>query len=70
VVIITTKYAVEELAQVKMRKNLSETAFYFPHLQTDKKGRLSFGLTAPEAPTQCKMRLFAHDKNAVSGTLT
>ena len=69
VIIITTKRAIEALAQVKVRKNLQETAFFFPHLQTDKNGQLNFSFTAPEALTQWKMRLLAHDKNAASGTL-
>ncbi|MTH17437.1 MG2 domain-containing protein [Flavobacterium sp. LC2016-01] len=68
-VIITTKKAMEALTQVKARKNLSETAFFFPHLKTDAKGNISFNFTSPEALTKWKLRLLAHNKDAVSGYL-
>lgn len=69
VVIITTKKSLGALTEVKARKNLSETAFFFPQLQTDDKGNLKFSFTSPEALTQWKLRLFAHNKKAVSGYL-
>ncbi len=69
VVIITTKTALEELKKVPTRKNFNETAFFYPQLKTDDKGQISFNFTSPEALTQWKLRLFAHDKNALSGYL-
>lgn len=69
VIIITTKKALEALTQVKARKNLSETAFFFPNLKTDVKGKVSFGFTSPEALTAWKLRLLAHNKDAVTGYL-
>lgn len=69
VIIITTKKALEALTQVKARKNLSETAFFYPNLKTDAKGKLSFGFTSPEALTAWKLRLLAHNKDAVTGYL-
>ncbi|MEZ7497386.1 MG2 domain-containing protein [Flavobacterium sp. Arc3] len=69
VIIITTKKALEALTQVKARKNLSETAFFYPHLKTDHKGNMSFNFNSPEALTAWKLRLLAHNKNAVSGYL-
>jgi uncharacterized protein YfaS (alpha-2-macroglobulin family) len=69
VVIITTQKAMEALTQVKARKNLSETAFFLPNLRTDSKGKVSFNFTSPEALTAWKLRLFAHNKDAVSGYL-
>jgi len=69
VIVITTKSALEALTQVKARKNLSETAFFFPHLKTDTKGKVSFNFTSPEALTAWKLRLLAHNKDAVSGYL-
>jgi TonB-dependent SusC/RagA subfamily outer membrane receptor len=69
VILVTTKKAVAELTQVKARKNLSETAFFLPHLKTDNSGNLSFNFTSPEALTEWKLRLFAHNKNAISGYL-
>ncbi|OXB16043.1 alpha-2-macroglobulin family protein [Flavobacterium reichenbachii] len=68
-IIITTKKAMEVLTEVKARKNLSETAFFFPDLKTDSRGNLSFNFTSPEALTAWKLRLLAHNKNAVSGYL-
>lgn len=67
VVIITTKKGVESLQQVKARKNFNETAFFYPQLKTDKKGRFSFSFTTPEALTEWKLRLFTHSKKAASG---
>ncbi|CAM3679023.1 carboxypeptidase-like regulatory domain-containing protein [Flavobacterium chungbukense] len=69
VIVITTKSAMEALTQVKARKNLSETAFFFPNLKTDSKGKVSFNFTSPEALTAWKLRLFAHNKEAISGYL-
>lgn len=69
VIIITTKKALEALTQVKARKNLSEMAFFYPNLKTDAKGKLSFNFTSPEALTAWKLRLMAHNKDAVTGYL-
>lgn len=69
VIIITTKKALEALAQVKARKNLSETAFFLRNLKTDANGKVSFNFTSPEALTSWKLRLLAHNKDAVSGYL-
>lgn len=69
VIIITTKKALESLTQVKARKNLSETAFFYPNLKTDANGKLSFNFTSPEALTAWKLRLMAHNKDAVTGYL-
>ncbi len=69
VIIITTKSALEELTQIETRKNFDETAFFKPHLRTDRNGNISFDFTSPEALTQWKLRLFAHDKQGQSGYL-
>lgn len=69
VIIITTKKSLEALTQVKARKNLSETAFFLPNLKTDSTGKVSFNFTSPEALTAWKLRLLAHNKDAVSGYL-
>jgi TonB-dependent SusC/RagA subfamily outer membrane receptor len=69
VIIITTRKSLEALTQVKARKNLSETAFFFPNLKTDTKGKVSFGFTSPEALTAWKLRLLAHNREAVTGYL-
>ncbi len=53
--------------QVQLRKNLQETAFFFPHLSTDKDGNVSFSFTTPEALTQWKLQLLAHTKDLKQG---
>ena len=51
---------------VKIRKNLQETAFFLPQLQTDSKGNVSFSFTTPEALTEWKLQLLAHTKSLQS----
>ncbi|MBE7687960.1 alpha-2-macroglobulin [Tenacibaculum finnmarkense genomovar ulcerans] len=58
------------LKGIKIRKNLQETAFFYPHLTTDKKGNISFSFTTPEALTKWKLQLLAHTKGALSATKT
>lgn len=55
---------------VQIRKNLQETAFFFPQLQTDTNGNVSFSFTTPEALTQWKLQLLAHTKTLESATKT
>lgn len=55
---------------IKIRKNLQETAFFFPQLQTDGEGNISFSFTTPEALTQWKLQLLAHTKSLESATTT
>lgn len=69
VIIITTKKSLQDLTKVKARKNLSETAFFLPNLKTDANGKVSLNFTSPEALTAWKLRLLAHNKDAVSGYL-
>ena len=51
---------------VQIRKNLNETAFFFPQLQTDSEGNVSFKFKAPEALTKWKLQLLAHTKTLES----
>ncbi|OWP74884.1 alpha-2-macroglobulin family protein [Flavobacterium oreochromis] len=68
VIIITTQNALKQLSKVKTRTNFNETAFFYPHLTTDNKGKVSFSFTTPESLTKWKLRLLGHDKNADLGT--
>ncbi|MFH6602277.1 alpha-2-macroglobulin [Maribacter algicola] len=52
--------------EVKIRKNLQETAFFFPQLQTDREGNVSFSFTVPEALTRWNLQLLAHTKGLQS----
>ncbi len=51
---------------IQIRTNLKETAFFYPMLNTDEKGNVSFSFTTPEALTQWKFMAFAHTKNLES----
>jgi hypothetical protein len=53
---------------VQVRKNLNETAFFFPDLKTDSAGNVEFSFTMPEALTQWKWMLLAHTKDLALGT--
>ena len=74
VVIINTKAGQEaldaQLAKISTRQNLQETAFFYPHLQTDQKGNVSFTFTAPEALTRWKLQLLAHNQELSSTVKT
>ena len=58
----------KEKEEVKIRKNLQETAFFFPDLKTDKDGNVSFSFNTPEALTKWNLQLLAHTKNLESGS--
>ncbi len=64
VIVITTKKAQQaaEHLEIPLRKNLKETAFFFPHLQIQKDGSVEINFTAPEALTKWKFRGLAHNK--------
>lgn len=70
-ILITTKSGQEklnrELNQVKSRTNFKETAFFYPHLTTDKEGNFNFTFTVPEALTKWKLQLLAHTKDLKTG---
>lgn len=67
VLIIKTKI---NFSKINSRKNLQETAFFFPQLQTDKDGNVSFNFTTPEALTKWKLQLLAHTKTLESKVST
>jgi len=54
--------------EVKIRKNLNETAFFFPHLQTNEEGEIIIDFTIPEALTKWKFISLAHTKDLKIGT--
>ena len=64
------KSEVESFDNIQIRKNLQETAFFFPQLQTDAEGNVSFSFTTPEALTKWKLQLLAHTKSLESATRT
>lgn len=52
---------------IQIRKNFNETAFFFPDLQTDSNGNISFSFTIPEALTKWKLMTLAHTPDLASG---
>lgn len=58
-----------DLSQVTARRNLNETAFFFPQLLADSNGVVKMQFTMPEALTQWKFMGFAHDRQLRSGFL-
>lgn len=58
------------LDAVAARRNLNETAFFFPHLKTDAEGNVILSFTMPEALTKWKLLGLAHNPNLQVGTIT
>ncbi|QEG22990.1 alpha-2-macroglobulin family protein [Mariniblastus fucicola] len=59
-----------DLKQVSPRKNLQETAFFFPHLAVDDDGSVRMEFEIPEALTKWKFMGFAHDNELRAALLT
>lgn len=66
-VVMDDDVAPSTTAAVQIRKNFSETAFFFPDLHTDDSGSVSFSFTLPEALTRWKGMIFAHTKDLAFG---
>jgi len=58
-----------DMGDVKIRSNFNETAFFYPHLQTNEDGDIIISFTVPEALTRWKMLGFAHTKELQSGSI-
>ncbi len=56
-----------QFEDVPLRKNLNETAFFFPELKTDENGEVVISFKVPEALTQWKFMGLAHTKDLKSG---
>ncbi len=59
-----------DLNRVSARKNLNETAFFFPTLRRDDEGTVRIEFTVPDALTRWRFMGFAHDTELRSGLLT
>ena len=59
-----------KLGDIQPRKDLKETAFFFPQLYTDDKGSVSFSFNSPEMLTRWKFQLLGHNKNAETAYLS
>ena len=58
-----------KLASVRSRQNFNETAFFFPHLKTNKKGEVIIEFTMPESLTSWNFKSFAHTPDLKTGSL-
>ena len=52
-----------------IRENFAETAFFLPHLVSDKKGNVTIQFTLPESLTEWKFMGFVHTKDVDYGTV-
>jgi hypothetical protein len=59
-----------DLSKVSARKNLNETAFFFPHLISDEDGVVKLQFSMPEALTEWTFLGFAHDRQLRGGLLS
>ena len=59
-----------DLSKVSARKNLNETAFFYPHLIAARDGSIRLEFTMPEALTEWKFLGFAHDEQLRGGLIT
>ena len=59
-----------DFSKVAVRKNLNETAFFFPSLLVDEDGVVRIEFEVPEALTEWKVLGFAHDNELRTALLT
>ena len=55
--------------KVQVRKNMNETAFFYPALESDNNGNVAIRFTLPESVTTWKFMGLAHDKEMRNGLL-
>jgi len=60
----------KDLEDIPVRKNLQETAFFFPDLRTNEEGDVIFSFTIPEALTRWKFLGLAHTQDLSYGLIT
>ena len=58
-----------QLLACHIRKDFAETAFFYPQLQTDKDGYVSFKFKMPESLTKWRFLILAHTKDLKTGYL-
>ena len=54
----------------QVRKNFSETAFFYPQLRTDKEGNVRFSFEMPESLTRWNFKALAHTKDLFFGQMS
>ena len=58
-----------EAEDVQVRENLNETAFFYPQLITDEKGRIALKFTLPESLTTWRFMGLAHTRDMYYGRI-
>ena len=64
---VRSKKDSQESEDYQIRTNFNETAFFYPHLRTDKEGNVLISFTMPESLTRWKLLGFAHNTDLMSG---
>ena len=64
-----TAVSEEDFDHATIRKNFAETAFFLPHLVSDKKGNVQIQFTLPESLTEWQFMGFAHTNDVDYGML-
>lgn len=64
-----TEEETEATAQVSMRENFTETAFFMPSLTTDAQGQVALRFTLPESLTRWHLTGFAHTCDMLTAEL-
>ncbi|MEN8225476.1 MAG: alpha-2-macroglobulin family protein [Bacteroidota bacterium] len=60
----------QEAGEIPIRKNLQETAFFFPDLKTNADGDIIVSFTMPESLTRWKFMGLAHTQDLKNGQIT
>lgn len=61
--------ATKATINVTPRRQFNETAFFYPHLRTDKDGNVVFAFTMPESLTRWNLKVLAHTTDLFTGSL-
>ena len=56
--------------KIMLRSKFAETAFFYPHLVSDKDGMIRVSFTLPESLTEWKFMGFVHDERMNNGVMT
>ncbi len=67
---ITSQKRINSNAPLQLRKNFNETAFFYPHLRTNREGEIIIEFTLPESLTRWKFRTWSHTQELLTGFTT
>ena len=59
-----------QMAEVEIRTNFNETAFFYPQMKTNEKGEVVISFTVPESLTKWKMMGIAHTQDLKIGNIS